>query len=367
MAAPLEGAVPLVVSVDASGSSDPDGSIASYRWNAVGGPSASGPTTSLRFDNAGAYWLTLLVTDSSGAASHQFWQVVVKAPASVIQTTAKVAASCGSVGAIRSDGRLLSSGLRERPCATPGRTGPRATPGPRQAPGLVDSISRVVSLAFGFSVGHAVLDDGSVFGWGLNQLGEIGDGTTSARMTPVRISGVSNVAAVASGFGHSLATTQDRRVFAWGSNSRGQLGTGALNDSLAPVAVPGLSGVRAVAAGDNFSLALKSDGTVWAWGENDVGQLGDGTSTNRSSPVAGERPFRHPEDLVRRQELPRAIRGRVGVGLGGKLRRRVRAAADLIALRPLSDTRPFRIHRLPPSAMALQRESTHRARCGLGE
>ena len=84
---------------------------------------------------------------------------------------------------------------------------------------------------------------------------------------------------------HSLALKSDGTVWAWGYNNYGQLGDGTTTDRHTPVSVSGLTGVTAIAGGYGHSLALKSDGTVWAWGYNSYGQLGDGTTTDRHTPV----------------------------------------------------------------------------------
>jgi alpha-tubulin suppressor-like RCC1 family protein len=77
----------------------------------------------------------------------------------------------------------------------------------------------------------------------------------------------------------------DGTVWAWGWNYDGRIGDGTRINRLAPVRVDGISGVTAVAAGESHTLALKSDGTVWAWGGNVHGALGDGTTTDRYTPV----------------------------------------------------------------------------------
>ena len=73
---------------------------------------------------------------------------------------------------------------------------------------------------------------------------------------------------IAAGGVHSLALRSDGTVWAWGRNSFGQLGDNTNTNRNVPVMVQGLSGVSAISAGDGHSLALKSDGTVWAWGSN---------------------------------------------------------------------------------------------------
>src|SRR5213075_2900641 len=131
---------------------------------------------------------------------------------------------------------------------------------------------------------------GTVSAWGANFFGELGNGTFTtdppyAINTPGSVSGLIGVTAIAGGAFHSLGLKSDGTVWAWGDNRLGQLGNGTFTDSNTPVQVLGpggfLTGMTALAVGsDNeHSLALKSDGTVWAWGDNQSGQLGNGTVT----------------------------------------------------------------------------------------
>ena len=78
---------------------------------------------------------------------------------------------------------------------------------------------------------------------------------------------------------------QDGTVWAWGGNEYGELGNGTNTDSNVPVQVSGLTGITAIAGGGSHSLALKQDGTVWAWGGNEYGELGNGTNTNSNVPI----------------------------------------------------------------------------------
>jgi alpha-tubulin suppressor-like RCC1 family protein len=154
-------------------------------------------------------------------------------------------------------------------------------------PVWVPNLTDVKALASGGSHSLALKSDGTVWAWGGNYYGELGDGTTTKRSAPVQTQGISGVTALAAGNSHSLALKSDGTVWTWGYNYSGQLGIGT-NDAAAhttPVRVPNLSGITALAAGYDHSLALKSDGTVWAWGNNEYGQLGDGTTANSSTPV----------------------------------------------------------------------------------
>ncbi|WP_409014998.1 RCC1 domain-containing protein, partial [Archangium sp.] len=130
-----------------------------------------------------------------------------------------------------------------------------------------------------------VRPDGTVWAWGNNQYGQLGDGTTATRSSPRRVSALSGVVALSAGYFHSLAVLQDGTVWAWGKNDSGQLGDGTTTQRSTPVRVSALSGVTSVSAGMHHSLAVLQDGTVWAWGNNESGHLGDVTTTQRSTPV----------------------------------------------------------------------------------
>ncbi|MGB3439145.1 MAG: hypothetical protein WBA97_10380 [Actinophytocola sp.] len=152
----------------------------------------------------------------------------------------------------------------------------------------------------------AISDPGEVYGWGGNSLGRVGDGTTTDRPVPVAVcapggtapcgSVLDDAVQVADALGnHSIALMADGSVYAWGGNSDGQLGDGTTTNSSVPVQVCAvgqsapcatfLDDVVAISAGVRHSLALRSDGSVVAWGDNFDGQLGDGTTAASSVPV----------------------------------------------------------------------------------
>lgn len=130
--------------------------------------------------------------------------------------------------------------------------------------------------------------DGTLWCWGWNLWGEIGDGTTATpKPTPVQVAIGAGVAQVALGGSHSCARMTDGSLWCWGSNASGQLGDGTTADKKLPVQVAPLGGdVAEVALGDEYSCARKTDGTLWCWGANGNGQLGDGTTTGQSCPSA---------------------------------------------------------------------------------
>jgi alpha-tubulin suppressor-like RCC1 family protein len=126
--------------------------------------------------------------------------------------------------------------------------------------------------------------DGTVWAWGNNDYGVLGNGSTTSSKTPAQVSGLTGVTALATGMRHILTLKSDGTVWAWGDNAYNQLGDGTNVRRTRPVQVAGLTQVTAIAAGQSHSLALKSDGTVWAWGDNVMGCLGDGTTISRAVP-----------------------------------------------------------------------------------
>jgi YVTN family beta-propeller protein len=159
------------------------------------------------------------------------------------------------------------------------------TPGQVIGPGGSGFLTGVVAIAGGGAHSLALKSDGTVWAWGNNGNGQLGDGTTTTTGMPVQVSGLTGVVAIAGGGAHSLAVKSDGTVWAWGNNGNGQLGNGTFVASNTPVQVSGLLGVVAIAGGVTHSLALKSDGTVWAWGNNGNGQLGNGTFVASNTPV----------------------------------------------------------------------------------
>ena len=145
--------------------------------------------------------------------------------------------------------------------------------------------------ALAVSQSHAVIlkSNGTVWAWGFNACGQLGDGTTTQRWTPVQVSGLTSVVAVAAYQQHTVALKSDGTVWTWGLNSAGQLGDGTTTQRTTPVLVSGLNGMVAVSAGEDHTVALKGDGSVWTWGSNSTGQLGDGTTVQRTTagPVNG--------------------------------------------------------------------------------
>lgn len=149
-----------------------------------------------------------------------------------------------------------------------------ATPLPAHVVGL----TQVVAIGAGERHSLAVKSDGTVWAWGQNDEGQLGDTTHTDRNVPVQVYGLSDVVAVAGGWKHSVALRSDGSVWAWGVNNYDQLQNIALTDTAAPVRISGISDVRKIASGWYHLVALKEDSTVWSWGHGYYGQMGDGTN-----------------------------------------------------------------------------------------
>ena len=139
---------------------------------------------------------------------------------------------------------------------------------PRLVPWKVAGLPALTAAAAGDDHSLALDRQGQVWGWGLNNMGQLGDGTRNNRYRPQTIPGLGGVIAIAAGAGHSLALDRQGRVWSWGGNARGQLGrpTGRYTFARKPALVAGLPAVAAVAADGDVSAALGRDGAVWWWG-----------------------------------------------------------------------------------------------------
>ena len=190
-----------------------------------------------------------------------------------------ISAGSSHTAALRNDGTVWTWGWNFH-----GQLGDGTVAG-RYTPMQVQGLTNITRIAAGNASTFAVRSDGTVWAWGFNGSGQLGDGTTIHRITPVQVQGITGVTHIAAGNSHTVALRSDSTVWAWGFNGSGQLGDGTTIHRITPVQVQGLTGVTQVSAGHDHTAALRNDGTVWTWGWNFHGQLGYGTFTRRYTPV----------------------------------------------------------------------------------
>jgi alpha-tubulin suppressor-like RCC1 family protein len=158
---------------------------------------------------------------------------------------------------------------------------------PKSKPFDESSVISAIKSGNGVKRVIVLLNDGTVWAWGTNNNGELGDGTYISRNTPVQVvtsvggPALAGITAIAEGGYHTLALKNDGTVWAWGNGSYGQLGNGKYSTSNVAVQVLGLTDVIAISGGDYHSLAMKKGGTVWGWGKT---KPGIGVCINSATP-----------------------------------------------------------------------------------
>ena len=142
-------------------------------------------------------------------------------------------------------------------------------------------------LSYRSQTGAAIKTDGTLWMWGPNFWGTLGDNTITHRSSPVQtISGGTNWRYVSCSASNTAAIKTDGTLWLWGLNNAGQLGDNTITKRSSPVqTISGGTNWKQVASGGSNTAAIKTDGTLWLWGENFLGCLGDNTMTHRSSPV----------------------------------------------------------------------------------
>lgn len=184
--------------------------------------------------------------------------------------------------ALKLNGTVWSWGLNDS-----GQLGNSDMPNNSPVPVKVKKLDNVNTIATNCSGFHAlaVKKNGTVWAWGYGGDGVLGNGSTDNSDVPVRVSLLDEVKDVSGGYIFSLALKKNGTVWSWGENGDGALGTGNEDDSYVPVRVKNLRRVKEIAAGGSHGLAIRRNGEVKAWGWNIAGQLGDGSTDTRYLPV----------------------------------------------------------------------------------
>ncbi len=156
----------------------------------------------------------------------------------------------------------------------------------------IGKLEDIKMIAAGQNHMLALKKDGTVYAWGLNNYGQLGDNSQITKYAPVQVLGedgigvLENIVYIAAGQNYSAAINAKGEVYTWGFNTNGQLGDGTSTHKYTPVRVKAnLTGILQIACGANHMLALKTDGSVYVWGYNTNGQLSDNTFTKRTIPV----------------------------------------------------------------------------------
>lgn len=134
----------------------------------------------------------------------------------------------------------------------------------------------------------ALKTNGKIYAWGHNGYGQMGNGTVSSNpvlVAPTQVGTDSNWAQIAGGSGHCMAIKTDGTLWGWGYNTTGQVGVNTNTNVTVPTQVGTANDWAKVFCGDAHTLALKNDGTLWSWGTNNYGQLGNGNTTSQLAPV----------------------------------------------------------------------------------
>ncbi len=160
----------------------------------------------------------------------------------------------------------------------------------RNSPVVVGSSENWKKVQPGYYHSLGLKDDGTLWSWGRNRYGQLGNGTIGGisgadTETPTQIGTDTNWADIATARNTCLALKTNGTLWAWGRNSSGQLGIGSTTDTGTPTQVGSATDWDKIGRGHHTSHAIKTNGTLWGWGFNDYGTVGDGTTTQRTSPV----------------------------------------------------------------------------------
>ncbi len=189
-----------------------------------------------------------------------------------------------SIG-VKKDGTLWTWGYNYNGQLGDGSSGPGIF---QPSPAQIGTLNNWRNVSAGDVYAMAIKVDGTLWGWGANDSGQIGNGHNglgSIEPSPVQIGSDNNWKSVSTGQEHTIAIKSDGTLWAWGDNTYGQLGNGTTINTNTPIQIGTASEWKSVSAGGLFSIAIKTDGTIWGWGNNTNGQLGDGTTIQRNSPV----------------------------------------------------------------------------------
>lgn len=187
------------------------------------------------------------------------------------QTRPSLTAGTDFTLALQTDGSLWGWGFNSN-----GQLGDGTSTSPRPTVERIGTATTWNSVAAGVSFAVATRADGTIWTWGLNSGGQLGDSTTITRVSPTQFTSLANVQAIVPGGSHVLAVLTNGTLWSWGSNNSGQLGLNVADTAAhgVPAQVGSMATWQILAPGSSDSIAVTNDKTVWAWGGNNSGQLG---------------------------------------------------------------------------------------------
>jgi len=194
----------------------------------------------------------------------------------------QVSAGCNHSLGVRSNGTAWAWGFNEQ-----GQLGNNSTISSRSPVSVVGGFTDWCQLSAGNLHSLGVRTNGTVWAWGSNSRGQLGDNSTISSSSPVSVvGGFTDWCQVSGGRDRSLGVRTNGTAWAWGYNNQGRLGDNSTIDRSSPVSVVGgFTDWRQLSASERHSLGVRTNGTAWAWGFNFSGSLGDNNNINRSSPV----------------------------------------------------------------------------------
>jgi alpha-tubulin suppressor-like RCC1 family protein len=297
----------------ASGGIKTDGTLWTWGYNDYGGqlglgdmtgrssPTQVGSATTWTLIDSGTYMMAGIKTDGTlwtwgNNLQGQLGDNTTTKRSSPVQilgggNTWKQVSCYDGMAAIKTDGTLWSWGMNQYGELGNNTSGGGGTSTSTSSP--VQTVSAGTNWKFvsrGQVMAGAIKTDGTLWLWGRNNYGQLGDNTTDDKSSPVQtVAGGTNWKYIVCGQLMSAAIKTDGTLWTWGINFQGQLGigtSGAGTHKSSPVqTVAGGSNWKMVDCRENSAAAIKTDGTLCTWGSNDYGELGDGTTTYRSSPV----------------------------------------------------------------------------------
>jgi alpha-tubulin suppressor-like RCC1 family protein len=181
--------------------------------------------------------------------------------------------------AIRNDGTLWAWGAN-----TSGQLGDGSI-ADKNTPVQIGVAADWARISAGSLHSLGIRSDGTLWAWGNNESGQLGDGSNETRLTPVQIGSATTWVSVKAGAFHSIGIRTDGTLWTWGINSNGELGTGDNTSQNMPVQIAGAADWVSISAGSSHSLGIRSNGSLWTWGDNQYGQLGDGSNADKNVPV----------------------------------------------------------------------------------